>query len=181
MHSPKLHIASGIGLAVAADLSKSGKWQVNIIGTHQERGQEVADSLPNTAFYQADVRVYEQLAFVFDQIFERNDRLDFVFANAGRAEPTDFYKEQPVTCIPSKPDLECVDVNLNGALYTSHLAMHYFRRSPESTKRDRNLIFTSSIGGLYPCELIPVYVATKRKLNESESANSCRSSKLIVL
>ncbi|KOS42326.1 hypothetical protein ACN38_g6772 [Penicillium nordicum] len=154
---------SGIGLAVAKDLIQTGGWQVNIIGSNQERGQDAAASLLNVTFYQADVRNYQQLAGVFDQIFHATGRIDFVFANAGRAEYTDFFVKSE-TGIPPEPSSEIVDVNLNGALYTSYLAMHYFRRSPESTKGYKNLILTSSIGGLYPCMLTPVYSSTKHAL-----------------
>ncbi|KAK4862597.1 hypothetical protein LT330_002730 [Penicillium expansum] len=154
---------SGIGLAVAKDLIQTGSWQVNIIGSNDERGQEAAASLPDVTFYQADVRDYQQLATVFDQIFNATGRLDFVFANAGKADYTDFFAESE-TGIPPEPSSEVVDINLNGVLYTSYLAMHYFRRSPESTKGHRNLILTSSIGGLYPCMLTPVYSGTKHAL-----------------
>ncbi|KAJ5791721.1 uncharacterized protein N7518_008732 [Penicillium psychrosexuale] len=154
---------SGIGLAVSKDLSQTGSWQVNIIGTNQERGQEVTASLLNVTFYQADVRNYQQLAAVFDQIFNATGRIDFVFANAGRADYTDFFAKSE-TGIPPEPSSELVDVNVNGALYTSYLAMHYFRRSPELTKGHRNLILMSSIGGLYPCMLTPVYSSTKHAL-----------------
>lgn len=160
--------ASGIGLAVAKDLIQTGGWQVNIIGSNQERGQDAAASLLNVTFYQADVRNYQQLAGVFDQIFHATGRIDFVFANAGRAEYTDFFVKSE-TGIPPEPSSEIVDVNLNGALYTSYLAMHYFRRSPESTKGYKNLILTSSIGGLYPCMLTPVYSSTKRGLRIKKS------------
>ncbi|CRL30667.1 Short-chain dehydrogenase/reductase SDR [Penicillium camemberti] len=154
---------SGIGLAVAKDLIQTGSWQVNVVGSNQERGQDAAASLPNVTFYQADVRNYQQLAGVFDQIFNATGRIDFVFANAGRAEYTDFFAKSE-TSIPPEPGSEIVDINLNGALYTSYLAMHYFSRSPESTKGHRNLILTSSIGGLYPCMLTPVYSSTKHAL-----------------
>ncbi|KAJ5374063.1 Glucose/ribitol dehydrogenase [Penicillium concentricum] len=154
---------SGIGLAVAKDLSQTDSWQVNIIGSNQERGQEAAASLSNVTFYQADVRNYQQLAAVFDQIFNATGRIDFVFANAGRADYADFFAECE-TGIPPDPGSEIVDINVNGALYTSYLAMHYFRRSPESTKGHRNLILTSSIGGLYPCMLSSVYSGTKHAL-----------------
>lgn len=160
--------ASGIGLAVAKDLIQTGSWQVNIIGSNQERGQDAAASLANVTFYQADVRNYQQLAGVFDQIFNATGRIDFVFANAGRAEYTDFFAKSE-TGIPPEPSSEIVDINLNGALYTSYLAMHYFRRSPESTKGHRNLILMSSIGGLYPCMLTPVYSSTKRGLRRKKS------------
>lgn len=159
--------ASGIGLAVAKDLIQTGSWQVNVVGSNQERGQDAAASLPNVTFYQADVRNYQQLAGVFDQIFNATGRIDFVFANAGRAEYTDFFAKSE-TGIPPEPGSEIVDINLNGALYTSYLAMHYFRRSPELTKGHRNLILTSSIGGLYPCMLTPVYSSTKRGLRRKK-------------
>ncbi|KAJ5170289.1 Short-chain dehydrogenase/reductase SDR [Penicillium coprophilum] len=154
---------SGIGLAVAKDLSLTDSWQVNIIGSNQKRGQEAAASLSNVAFYQVDVRNYQQLAAVFDQIFNAAGRIDFVFANAGRAGDTDFFAKCE-TGIPPDPGFDIVDINVNGALYTSYLAMHYFRRSPKSTKGHRNLILTSSIGGLYPCMLTPVYSSTKHAL-----------------
>lgn len=109
------------------------------------------------------MRNYQKLAGVFDQIFNDAGRIDFVFANAGIADNIDFFAEVE-TGIPPEPGSELVDINVNGALYTSYLAMHYFRRSPESTKGQRNLILTSSIGGLYPCMLTPVYSSTKRGL-----------------
>ncbi|KAG0153240.1 hypothetical protein PDIDSM_5090 [Penicillium digitatum] len=154
---------SGIGLAVAQDLVQTGSWQVSIIGSNKERGQEAVASLSGVTFYQADVRNYQQLASVFYKIFNVTGRLDFVFANAGKAEYIDFFA-QSETDIPPQPGSEIVDINLNGALYTSYLAMHYFRRSPESTKGHRNLILTSSVGGLYPCMLTPVYSGTKHAI-----------------
>jgi NADP-dependent 3-hydroxy acid dehydrogenase YdfG len=161
--------ASGIGLAVAEDLSKTGKWQVNIIGSNQERGEKAAAALSNTKFHQADVRNYQRLATVFDHIFKASKRLDFVFANAGAAEYSNFFPPSSETGIPPEPDISLVDINLNGVLYTSYLAIHYFRQSPEETKGERNLVLTASIGGLYPCLLTPVYSATKRKLRGKHS------------
>lgn len=113
------------------------------------------------------MRNYQQLATAFDQVFNATGQIDFVFANAGRADNTDFFAESE-TGIPPEPGSELVDINVNGALYTSYLAMHYFRRSPEATKGQRNLILTSSVGGLYPCMLTPVYSSTKRwsKINK---------------
>lgn len=164
MRHPLIQVAtaSGIGLAVAETLGKTGNWQVNIIGINAEKGAEAAASIPTAAFYQADVRDYENLAAIFDQVFNAGHRLDFVFVNAGIAEYNDYFAQQPDIGIPPKPDLSLVDINMSGALYTSYLAMHYFRRSPISTKGERNLVFTSSIGGIYPCALTPVYSSTKR-------------------
>ncbi|KAJ6125270.1 hypothetical protein N7471_012587 [Penicillium samsonianum] len=93
---------SGIGLAVAKDLIQTGGWQVNVIGTNRERGQEATAFLPNATFYQADVRNYQQLATIFDQIFNSTGRLDFVFANAGRADYTDFFAKSETGIPPNR-------------------------------------------------------------------------------
>jgi NAD(P)-dependent dehydrogenase (short-subunit alcohol dehydrogenase family) len=152
-----------MGLDVAKRLSETRDWQVNIVGSNQQRGLEAMSSLANTIYHQADVRDYEQLANVYETIYNKTGRLDFVFANAGIVGTTDFFAAKSETGIPPKPCLDQVHVNLDGILYTSYLAMHYFRRSPESSKGKRSLILTSSIGGLYPCVLSPIYTATKRK------------------
>ena len=46
---------------------------------------------------------------------------------------------------PTKPDLNIVDVNLNGTFYTWKLAVHYFRKQPETEDRDRCFIITGSM------------------------------------
>ncbi|GLB22590.1 hypothetical protein AtubIFM61612_003164 [Aspergillus tubingensis] len=155
---------SGIGLDVAQQLDLTGLWKVHIIGSNLERGKAATASLKNTTFHQADVTKYEQQGNTFQKIFNEEKRLDFVFANAGVAEDTVFFSKHE-TGIPPRPDIAgLTDINLTGAIYTSYLAMHYFRRSPEVTMGKRNLIITSSIGGLYPCMHTPVYSATKHAL-----------------
>ncbi|PYH71889.1 SDR family oxidoreductase [Aspergillus vadensis CBS 113365] len=155
---------SGIGLDVAQQLDVTGLWKVHIIGSNLERGKAAAASLKNTTFHQTDVTEYEQQGNTFQKIFNEEKRLDFVFANAGVAEDTVFFSKHE-TGIPPRPDIAgLTDINLTGAIYTSYLAMHYFRRSPEVTMGNRNLIIMSSIGGLYPCMHTPVYSATKHAL-----------------
>jgi len=46
---------------------------------------------------------------------------------------------------PVKPDTRVLDVNLTGVLYTAKLAMHYFRRQPIESNRDRCLILKASM------------------------------------
>ncbi|GLI76982.1 hypothetical protein PoHVEF18_005264 [Penicillium ochrochloron] len=71
-------------------------------------------SLANTIYHQADVRDYEQLANVYETIYNKTGRLDFVFANAGIAGTTDFFAAKSETGIPPKPCLDQVHVNLDG-------------------------------------------------------------------
>lgn len=48
---------------------------------------------------------------------------------------------------PEKPDLQTINTNLVGLLYTAKLAIHYFRRQPLDASRDRCLILKSSLAG----------------------------------
>jgi NAD(P)-dependent dehydrogenase (short-subunit alcohol dehydrogenase family) len=60
-----------------------------------------------------------------------------------------------------KPDLRIVDINLVGVLYTAKLAMHYFRRQPESAPRDRCLIIKGSLAGYVDQPGSPQYMISK--------------------
>ncbi|CAN9203249.1 unnamed protein product [Alternaria alternata] len=66
---------------------------------------------------------------------------------------------------PKKPNLDIIDVNLNGALYTSKLAMHYFMTqngtSPNSSQTDTCLILIGSGAAYLDCPRGPQYSASK--------------------
>ncbi|KAJ5719168.1 hypothetical protein N7493_007623 [Penicillium malachiteum] len=158
---------SGMGLDVAQRLDESGLWKVHILGTNQQRGEEAAAPLNNTTFHQVNVTSYQEQATTFDKIFNEHQRLDFVFANAGKAPspPINAYFAKHDTGIPPEPaSMDLLNINFTGAIHTCYLAMHYFRRSPEETKGNRHLLLNSSIGGLYPCVQIPLYSAGKHGL-----------------
>lgn len=46
---------------------------------------------------------------------------------------------------PTKPNLNIVRVNFDGTFYTWKLAVHYFRKQPDSEERDRCFIITGSM------------------------------------
>lgn len=46
---------------------------------------------------------------------------------------------------PVKPDFRIIEINLIGLAYTAKLALHYFRRQPLGSFRDRCLIIKGSI------------------------------------
>ncbi|PLB40118.1 NAD(P)-binding protein [Aspergillus candidus] len=154
--------ASGIGLAVARALADRGNWAIHIVDQDAQRGSQAAQDLPNTTYHQTDITDYADLANTFDHIFTSSGRrLDFVFANAGIIERTNFYeKKQPAATAPQPPDLRTIQVNLNGAIYTTHLALHYFRLSP-ANGHGASLLMTASCGGLYPSHYSPLYTASK--------------------
>lgn len=61
----------------------------------------------------------------------------------------------------AKPDLNIVNVNLVGTLYTWKLAVHYFRKQPESADRDRCFIITGSMVAYIDSPANWEYTATK--------------------
>lgn len=161
--------ASGMGLAVAKSLAAQGSWHIHLLDIHPDRGTEAANGLhPHATFHKVDISNYNDLAAVFQEVFQRHRRLDFVFANAGIIERTNFFENLPqqkptdTEQVPPEPKgLQVISVNLNGVVFTSYLAMHYFRRSPDKG-RGCNLVMTASCGGLYPSHYSPLYTATKR-------------------
>jgi len=52
------------------------------------------------------------------------------------------------TLDPTKPELRILNINLIAVLYTTKIAMNYFRLQPEDPARDRCFIFKGSIAGL---------------------------------
>lgn len=158
-----------MGLAVAKSLAAQGSWHVHLLDIHSDQGTKAAKGLyPHATFHKVDVSSYNDLAAVFQGVFQRHRRLDFVFANAGIIERTNFFENLPqqkptdTEQVPPEPkDLRVIRVNLNGVVFTSYLAMHYFRQSPDKG-RGCNLVMTASCGGLYPSQYSPLYTATKR-------------------
>ncbi|KAF7198244.1 Short-chain dehydrogenase/reductase ATR7 [Pseudocercospora fuligena] len=151
--------ASGMGLAVAKDLAARKDWSVHIIDFSPKHIEQVTKDSPELVAHKADVTNYQELAAVFHDVFISSKSVDFVFANAGVIESTDFYKTQK-TDPPPPPDLRSVDVNLKGLISTCYLAQHYFRRSPHKGK-GASLVLTASCGALYPSHYSPMYTAAK--------------------
>ncbi|KAJ5698365.1 hypothetical protein N7462_000370 [Penicillium macrosclerotiorum] len=157
--------ASGMGLAVAKALSARPDWIIHILDINEERGAQTAQDLPRTFFHRADVTKYSELGEAFQQSFKAQGRLDFVFANAGVIERTNFYAEHPVAneqdvTPPPELDLLSIDADLKGVVLTTYLAQHYFRHSPHKGV-GATLVMTASCGGLYPSFYSPLYSAAK--------------------
>lgn len=144
--------ASGLGLAVAEVFSRKG-WRVHIFDWNEV-------SLDNCVFHKVDVASWESLSSSFDAAFKSEGRLDFVFANAGVMEKGKFFEKHEFSSPPPEPDESSIDVNLKGVIKTSYLAQHYFRANANGAK-DCVLIMTSSIAGIYPQAITPLYAAAK--------------------
>ncbi|KAI1417048.1 3-beta-hydroxysteroid dehydrogenase [Hypoxylon sp. FL1857] len=151
--------ASGLGLAVAEVFSRKG-WRVHIFDLNEVNGDTAPDTLSNCTFHKVDVASWGSLSSSFDAVFKAEGRLDFVFANAGIMEKGNFFERHEISSPPPEPDESSIDVNLKGVVKTSYLARHYFRASTSGGK-DCVLVMTSSIAGIYPQAITPLYAAAK--------------------
>ena len=147
---------------MAIALAQRPNWQVYILGTSEERGRKAAEQHPRITFHQGNAGQYQDLATVFHAVHSRHSRIDYVFANAGATENWNLLGQTPMDeTIPPEPDMSVVDINYKGVMYTSYLAVHYFRQSPGGGK-DTSLVITGSCGSLYPFPPSPMYSSSKR-------------------
>ncbi|KAL3471083.1 hypothetical protein BJX99DRAFT_250709 [Aspergillus californicus] len=145
--------ASGMGLAVCRLLANDG-WHVAIADRAQD-GARVAAELKGM-FIEVEVSDYQSVFNAFSAVWERYGRLNFVFANAGVMEGSSFYSLSP----DNAGGLDStININLTGVIFTSHVALHFFRKG--QTSGPKSLIMTSSAGGLYPVRSAPIYAASK--------------------
>lgn len=149
-----------MGLAVAKALAERGGWTLHLLDLNAERGEQAAQELKTATFHKTNVTNYDDLAGVFQKVFDSDGRLDFVFANAGIVERFSFFdKHDIVGKPPPPPDLTVIDINLKSVINTSWLAQHYFRQSKDSD--NKNIVMTASCGGFYRCPASPSYAAAK--------------------
>ena len=99
--------------------------------------------------------------------------IDIVVANAGIAGADEFEMPKGLDAAePPKPNFKTIDVNLIGVLYTTHLALFYLPKNPNSkpcnstsdpakTPRDRCLILVGSMASLSPIPAQPLYGVSK--------------------
>ncbi|KAL2054159.1 hypothetical protein ABVK25_005698 [Lepraria finkii] len=131
---------------------------------------------PNLHFFHCDVTDWQsQVQFFKDAVkVSPHGGIDTVVANAGITDP-DPTIEKPKDLDgpnPPPPNLAVLDVNLKGVLYTTHLALFYLPRNPDSTPanpncdpsqthRDRHLLLLSSMAGIWPIPAQTLYATSK--------------------
>jgi NAD(P)-dependent dehydrogenase (short-subunit alcohol dehydrogenase family) len=120
--------ASGIGLAVAHALNQRGM-RVIIADINLAAAQEAVEKLQQEHLaVRVDVSSWESQVAAFEEAIEASHRLDLVIVNAGVGEkvfvPNDGGKGKGFV----KPNLGILEVDLNGFLYTSALAIQQMRR-----------------------------------------------------
>ncbi|VUC25475.1 unnamed protein product [Clonostachys rosea] len=153
---------SGMGLETAKRLAQTGKWKLHLLDYNPEAAKIALQAIPEAKTHHANVTSYDNLASVFQSVFDSEGQIDFVFANAGIVERHSFYEKQTTKGSepPPAPNMLTLDINLAAVISTTYLALHYFRLSPHKGQ-GASIVMTASCGGLYPSEYTPVYSASK--------------------
>ncbi|KAL1894051.1 hypothetical protein Sste5346_006193 [Sporothrix stenoceras] len=158
--------ASGIGEAIVTALADRGA-RVVIGDVNTAAGQALEASLVaskrEARFFEVDVTDWPSIRAFFSSAADAfGGRIDLVFANAGIGERntvwTDLLDEGGEL---AAPDFSVIDVSLRGAVYTSKLALHYFRKAPSTDAFDRGLVITGSTSSYNERPNLPLYSAAK--------------------
>ena len=151
--------ASGLGLATVRAVAAAGAY-VTIatnVPTHTDTLRSLQTSSSHVQEALCDVSDWNSLlgAFKAALAFSPTGTLDVVamFAAVDRwTHLVDHIAATDMDADPKPPRTAELDVNLKGALYTTALALHYFRLPSKGGKysrqeEDKSLIFISSLAG----------------------------------
>ncbi|KPM42344.1 hypothetical protein AK830_g4203 [Neonectria ditissima] len=144
--------ANGMGEVCVREFVAAGAF-VTFADVDKQRGKVIEEELnANRAcsvFVKCDIRDWDQQKAMFETARSRspNNSVDVVIANAGisRSSGDSLWNLDDPDGEPTKPNLNIVKVNLEGTLYTWKLAVHYFRKQPDTEERDRCFIITGSM------------------------------------
>jgi ketoreductase RED2 len=145
--------SSGIGAAIARRLSAEGMAVVVNAVRSVEAGKELAESLPDATFVQADVSDEQQARALTDKVIAHHGRLDLLVNNAGVTRPIPHADLEAATGDVWR---EILGLNVIGTWQTTVAAMPYLRRSAHG-----HVINISSVAGTRPAGSSIPYAVSK--------------------
>ncbi|KAK0260085.1 hypothetical protein LTS09_005420 [Friedmanniomyces endolithicus] len=144
--------ASGIGLAVTTMLLARGI-RVAVADVNLSGAQAVASKHPDLATaYELNVADWDSQLSVFESVVKAFDgRVDYVYPIAGIGEKMFLPNDPGLKNGFVKPNLEVLEVDLNGFLYTASLAIQQMRRQDKD-------------GDGFRGKTLPIYTAAKHAI-----------------
>ena len=159
----------GMGEVAARQFVADGAF-VTIADLNVERGEAIEKELQSKLkFVKCNITEWDDQIKLFDAAVAHGQGIDAVIANAGISRSSGdslwnldgmflfcrcrcyLFVLLTLKCQrsepngpPTKPNLNIIDVNIRGTLYTFKLAVHYFRKQPIT--RDRCFMMTGSLG-----------------------------------
>ncbi|KAF9888597.1 hypothetical protein FE257_008529 [Aspergillus nanangensis] len=160
--------ASGVGKAIAEMLtSKNIKV---FIADQNEAGARAVAQATKGSYAIVDVTSWESQLAAFSQAVAEFGRVDYVYPIAGISENV-WFPEPPAPGVAAaattfgKPNLQVLDINVTGAMYTVALAIQQFRRqTPNNYGFRGKIVIAGSVCGVYCCPSLPIYTASKHAI-----------------
>uniref|UniRef100_A0A9R1SDG3 15-hydroxyprostaglandin dehydrogenase [NAD(+)] n=2 Tax=Cyprinus carpio TaxID=7962 RepID=A0A9R1SDG3_CYPCA len=142
--------AQGLGRSFVEILLKNGA-KVALIDVNKSLGEELKSTLDQehgrdrTEFHTADVSSEEDFKGVLEKIVETFGRIDILCNNAGIVNEKHWEKT--------------IAINLGGVIRGTYLTLEHMKK--ENSGNGGVIVNISSIAGLGPLPLAPIYTATK--------------------
>ncbi|KAL2838112.1 putative adam [Aspergillus pseudoustus] len=158
--------ANGLGEAYVRALVAVGV-NVCIGDVDTKRGAELVHELPGAKFVQCNTASWDDQVRLFQEAAKLSPtgRISYVVANAGIHRQDEVFAYDGDDQGPRKPDLATIDVNINGTLYTTKLATHYFIKQNGQTlspdQEDTCLVLIGSGAAFLDVPRAPQYDSTK--------------------
>ncbi|KAL2801804.1 putative adam [Aspergillus granulosus] len=158
--------ANGLGEAYVRALVAAGV-NVCIGDVDTKRGMELEQELPGAKFVRCNTASWDDQVHLFQEASKHSPtgRISYVVANAGIHRQDEVFAYDGDNQGPKKPDLATIDVNINGTLYTTKLAMHYFVKqngqTPSPDQEDTCLVLIGSGAAFLDVPRSPQYDASK--------------------
>ncbi|MFC1437675.1 SDR family oxidoreductase [Streptacidiphilus sp. N1-10] len=148
--------SAGIGAAVARRLSRAGYRVAVNSARSPEAGLELARSLPDALYVQADIAEEHAAGHLVEQVVDHYGRLDVLVNNAGT---TRFIPHADLAAATPKVWREIFDVNVIGTWQVTVAAVPHLRASGDGV-----VVTVSSIAGSRPAGSSIPYAVSKAAL-----------------
>jgi 3-oxoacyl-[acyl-carrier protein] reductase len=143
----------GLGQAIAIALGRKGHRVVVHYKENRDKAEEVATQIKESLIIRADVRNYEEVKCMVDQIIRKWDRVDVLINNAG------ITKEALLIKTSEEDFKEVIDTNLKGAFNFMRAVARYMIK-----QKSGHIINISSLVGIKGREGLSAYSASKAGL-----------------
>jgi len=156
--------ASGIGketaLVFAHFKAKLVLGDLNVPGI-DEVVKEINKSGGEAIGQRCDVTDWDSQLALFELGISSFGAIDVVVANAGITETGAFFRAQVVDGKPRKPKTTTLNVNINGVIYSTSLALHYLEHNRASRSDLKAIVVMGSMASWSSIPGAPMYSASK--------------------
>lgn len=146
--------SSGIGLEFAKQLLQLGN-TVIITGRNQTKLEQAKTQYPNLITYKSDVTNPDEIRALYATVLKDFPSVNILINNAGVMRITKFYDpDEDLISLTQE-----ITTNLNGPIWMAHQFIPHLK-----TQKEAAILNVTSLLGIVPLPISPVYSATKSGL-----------------